>query len=300
MTKVASAGAILGVFLLLLLGGAVSVTESGLGCGDDWPLCKGYLIPSLDDPATFLEWLHRVVGGLVGLLVLGAVVAAWHPVPGLAKLVLGLLLVQVALGAVTVKLELPPFISTVHMAVGTALLGALAAILARAQTRRQIQTHNMNASAFPTGLLGVALVATFLQIAVGAAVRHLNAGLACPHPVICLPSEHLTVNVQFLHRVLGLVVLGLVHAAAGRWARATQGSLRALAYGATGLVTLQLVLGVLTVSTRLQLHTRLAHMAVALLLFAILAYAYAYGQIALRPQQTASEPKAASAPAGAR
>jgi len=264
------------------LGGVVSVTESGMGCGDDWPLCKGYLIPPFDDPATVLEWLHRVVGGLVGLLVLGAVATAWRPAPDLAKLVLLLLLMQVALGAVTVKLELPPLVSTLHMAVGTALLGALAALLARARVQAQPQALPADVGAFPVGLLGVALVATLLQIAVGAAV----------------PSEHLTVNVQFAHRVLGLVVLGLVHAAAGRWARASRGSLRALAYGAMGLVTLQLVLGALTVSTQLHLHTRLTHMAVALLLFAILAYAYELGRAALRRPQTVARPEAASVPSG--
>ncbi len=294
--RVWAALATVAVFLLLLLGGVVSVTESGMGCGDDWPLCKGYLIPPLDDPATVLEWLHRVMGGLVGLLVLGAVVTAWRPAPDLAKLVLLLLILQIALGAVTVKLELPPLVSTLHMAVGTALLGALAALLARARPQPQ---EALAVGAFPVGLLGVALGATLLQIAVGAAVRHLNAGLACPHPVICWPSEHLTVNVQFAHRVLGLAVLGLVHAAAGRWARASHGGLRALAYGAMGLVTLQLVLGALTVSTRLHLHTRLTHMAVALVLFAILAYAYELGRTALRSQQTAARPEAASVPSGA-
>ncbi len=279
-----------------MLGGVVSVTESGLGCGDEWPLCRGHLIPPLNDPATVLEWVHRVAGGLVGFLVLGAIVAGWHRASGLAKLILVLLGVQVALGAVTVKLELPFLVSTLHMAAGTALLGTLATLLAC--IRREVSTLHVDVKAFPTRLLGLALVATFLQIAVGAAVRHLNAGLACPDPVICLPSGALTVNVQFVHRVLGVVVLGVVHAAAGRWARATRGGLRALAYSATGLVTLQLVLGVLTVSTRLHLHVRLAHMAVALLLFTALAYAY--GRVALRPRAEAERPATASAPAGAR
>ena len=32
-------------YLLIVFGGIVRITGSGLGCGDDWPLCNGQLLP---------------------------------------------------------------------------------------------------------------------------------------------------------------------------------------------------------------------------------------------------------------
>ena len=57
-------------FLLIVFGGIVRITGSGMGCGDDWPLCNGHLIPPMDLP-TMIEYGHR----LAALFVAGLVVA---------------------------------------------------------------------------------------------------------------------------------------------------------------------------------------------------------------------------------
>lgn len=61
-------------YLLIVLGGVVRITGSGMGCGDDWPLCNGRLIPPMDLP-TLIEYGHRLAAAGVGLLV--AALAAW-------------------------------------------------------------------------------------------------------------------------------------------------------------------------------------------------------------------------------
>src|SRR5436189_3285233 len=60
-------------FLVVVWGGIVRVTGSGLGC-PDWPLCHGQFLPSLD-VATRIEWFHRFLAFGAGLTL--AALAVW-------------------------------------------------------------------------------------------------------------------------------------------------------------------------------------------------------------------------------
>ena len=70
-------------FLLIVLGGIVRVSDSGLGCGPagsgfhGWPLCEGDVIPGLDIN-TVIEYSHRTLASIVGLLMLAIAVLAWR------------------------------------------------------------------------------------------------------------------------------------------------------------------------------------------------------------------------------
>src|SRR4051812_38265140 len=61
---------------LIVLGGVVRITGSGMGCGDHWPLCDGKWFPPLDVP-TMIEISHRWVAALVTIVVLAMTAVAW-------------------------------------------------------------------------------------------------------------------------------------------------------------------------------------------------------------------------------
>src|SRR5947207_3723488 len=125
-------------YLLIMLGAIVRITGSGLGCGAHRALRNGTLLPPLDLP-TMIEYGHRLAAAAVSGLVLTLAAYAWwlqrgagsgerYPPVKTAYLALGLLVVQVLLGAVTVKLSLPPWTVILHL--GTAMLLLATLILA--------------------------------------------------------------------------------------------------------------------------------------------------------------------------
>src|SRR5215212_155145 len=111
-------GAAGGTYLLIVFGALVRVTGSGLGC-PDWPTCHGQLVPPLETSA-LIEYAHRLVGAVTSPLILAVPVGAWlwrreRRVLAPALALPALLALQIALGAVVVRLELPPMVVLVHL-----------------------------------------------------------------------------------------------------------------------------------------------------------------------------------------
>lgn len=116
---------LLGAFALTIAGGFVTQTGSGLGC-PDWPLCHGQLVPDFADPTTAIEWTHRTVAAIVGLIVLVTTVFAWRDrreerrIVFAATMAFILVLLQAILGGATVLSELNPYLVVAHLAFASA------------------------------------------------------------------------------------------------------------------------------------------------------------------------------------
>jgi heme A synthase len=120
-------------FVLILLGGIVRVSDSGLGCGPagsgfhGWPFCNGDVVPGVDLNA-IVEYTHRVVAIAVGFMILALLVMAWRrhrrllPVTGA---LLFLVIVQGALGGATVEENLEEAYVAAHLGLAMLLLGLL-------------------------------------------------------------------------------------------------------------------------------------------------------------------------------
>jgi cytochrome c oxidase assembly protein subunit 15 len=249
-------------YLLIVLGAVVRITGSGMGCGDHWPLCNGQLFPPLDDIGTVIEWSHRLVAALVSALVAALAVYAWwlqrSVIPGLPPgvsrvsrapfVALGLLVLQVLLGAVTVKLELPPWTVILHL--GTAML-LLATLLVAARGPVGAQ----HAAPLPVPLLALA----FVTVLFGALTANLGAAAACIGFPLCngqlWPSAGGLAVVQWVHRLLAYALAASVVLSAVR-------SKRRGMWGVGGLVLVQVALGAVTVLLGLPPGLQAAHVAV--------------------------------------
>lgn len=203
-------------YLLVVLGGVVRITGSGMGCGDDWPLCNGQLVPTMS-LATFIEWSHRLVAAGISLLV--GTVAAWAWWPGrggdwsayrrISGAAAALLIVQVLLGAVTVRLELPPASVMLHLGTALLLLATLLVGWARAASARR-EARRDGAALWTWA--GAAFA--FAVVLAGGFVANLDAAAACAGFPLCggqwWPAGGWRSHVHWAHRVLAyLLTLGV-------------------------------------------------------------------------------------------
>ncbi len=98
--------------LVILFGALVRATGSGNGCGANWPLCDGALIPDSSNLAQVIEYTHRITSALAGVLVIVLLVWAFrayrpgHVVRRAAVVALLFIIAEGAVGAGLVLLEL--------------------------------------------------------------------------------------------------------------------------------------------------------------------------------------------------
>jgi len=202
-------------FLVVVWGGIVRVTGSGLGC-PDWPLCHGQFLPGLD-AQTRIEWFHRfiaIAGGL-SLAALGLVTIARYRERrrALALVVAAgvLYLLQALLGAVVVLLELPHTWVTAHLANAEILLAVLTVLAVEV---RWPALAARGRGAPWTALVLAAAVGTFVLMLTGAYVRGADASTACLTWPLCDDGAFPTFGapaVHMAHRwvaaVVGVVLL---------------------------------------------------------------------------------------------
>jgi protoheme IX farnesyltransferase len=258
-------------YVLIVLGGVVRATGAGLAC-PDWPLCHGRLIPPLQG-LILIEYSHRLVASVVGLLTLAVAISAWRRriFPAHAALAVLLVGVQIVLGGLTVRTELSAWLVVAHLGTAMAFFATLVALTARAWLRDQPGQRTR----FRTLAL-VTVVATFGLVLLGGYVSATEAGVACPDWPLCygqiLPSSSGPVAVHMLHRFaaafVGLLII-LTAAAAYRTQRG-RSDVQAASAIAVGLLVLQVLLGALNVEYRLAPGVTTSHLATAAALFATL------------------------------
>ena len=253
--------AAISVFAMLVLGGVVRVTESGLGCGDDWPLCSGQWLPPLESKA-IIEYAHRVAASfLVGPLVAATFIAAWMRYRGEpwifwpAAAAIVLVIVQALLGAVTVMTELSAHVVMTHLAVAELTMACCVLVLVmayRGGMSDEPQSWAVGKARLFPPLSLVAAVALFLLLLSGSYLTNTSSATwACPSWPLCtndwggfFPGNKLAM-IHMAHRwvalIAGLVVMYALHL--GFRGRTQPPLIRVLSMSAVALFVAQAMVG---------------------------------------------------------
>ncbi len=271
------------VVLLITAGGLVKSLEAGLSV-PDWPLSYGMLNPPRwwQIETVRAEHGHRLIAGVA--LILTVILTVWiarreeRPwVRKLAYVALFAVLAQAALGGITVLFFLPTAISVAHA--GLAQLFLVMIVTLAVATSRFWFSERRPAAGADAGrvvaLASLTTVAIYVQILVGAVMRHTGAGLAIPDfPLVfgglIPPKLDFAIGIHYTHRIGALLVATLVFWTLGRVLRlaAREPALARPAKALALVVLLQGTLGGLVVWTSKAVLPNTLHVGTGALLLA--------------------------------
>ncbi len=287
---------IVATFVLILIGGIVRVSDSGLGCGPagsgthGWPLCEGGVIPAASAESV-IEYSHRIAAGVVSVLMLMVAWRAWRTlrehrwIVGLSATAGVLVLAQAGLGGLTVEEGLNEFLVAAHLGLAMIFLGALFAL-------RRLASASKPAPASGSGLLrslaALTAVLVLATIVAGGLVAGTEGEGTPTEPVLgahtacgeqfptCLDrfmpfGLDRLVDIQLVHRLFmyltALAVVALVAIAIRQQAP----SRSFVAVG--GLVAAQILLGAANVWLGKHAGLILAHLSLGTVIWASIVYA---------------------------
>ncbi|WP_134698959.1 heme A synthase [Ammoniphilus sp. YIM 78166] len=276
----------IGMFLVLIAGSLVTKTGSGQGCGNTWPLCHGQFAP-LDSLESIIEYSHRAISGVVGILVVVQSVWAWRKLgdkPGVkAFAFLGFFFtfLQALLGAAQVVWGQSSAVLALHFGFSLTAFASVLLLTILVFEGRMIQPQKLGSI---TKQLRNAIwwlsVYCYIVVYLGAYVRHTKSGLGCVSWPKCngywIPDliGSGSVAIQFVHRVAAFIFLILVvwlTVVIVKYYRVRKD----LYYGSIALLIftiLQVLSGGYVVLARLALGPALLHNTIIAGLFGILCY----------------------------
>lgn len=272
--------AAIGMLVVLVMGATVTSTGSAEGCGRDWPLCHGRFIPDFA-VATAIEFSHRFVTGIEGLLIVVVAVLCWllhwdrGPIRVLTPLMLGSLILQAGMGAWAVKYPQAPIVLALHFGISLLALSSAAAMA--------LYLRGLDRPArAPVGramVWGAWSITAYLYVLVysGAYIRHVAAAAACTTWPLCTRGVDLggwALTIDYGHRLLAAlaVVLAIGLAVAAPRIAPSRPDLRAGAWWLVAALAAQAAAGASLPLSSFSLASELGHAGITGLVFIAAAY----------------------------
>ncbi len=189
------------IYFLILVGGIVRATGSGMGC-PDWPKCFGTWIPPTDISQlpsnykeiygeklkgevefnvvkTWIEYVNRLIGVVIGFLVFGTFVSSFVTFRKTDKTIVSLSLLATILvafegwlGSKVVSSELHPVMITLHMILSVVIVFILLYAVARSYNY-VIKVEDVADKSSLSFLVSVAIFFTTGQVLLGTQVREV-------------------------------------------------------------------------------------------------------------------------------
>jgi cytochrome c oxidase assembly protein subunit 15 len=212
--------------LLIAAGGMVTSTGSGLSV-PDWPNTYGWFMFSFPVEkwvgGIFYEHSHRLIASTVGFLTVILAVWTWRVEPRawvrwLGIWALAAVILQGLLGGLTVLLLLPAPVSIGHAGLAQIFFCITLTLALVTSPSWRAQPAAADDDGFRR-LATTTTVVIYLQILLGATMRHTGAGLAIPtFPLafghIMPPVWSTAIAIHFAHRVGAIVVIAAILATA--------------------------------------------------------------------------------------
>jgi heme a synthase len=276
----------IGMIFILIGGALVTKTDSGMGCGRSWPLCNGKFLPLEITPELVIELAHRLVSGVVGMMVLVLSVWSWKAVGHIREtkflsfLSFFFLLLQALIGAAAVKWGQSGFVLALHFGIS---LVSFSAVLLLTLLIFEIDKRFDAEKLFIDKRMGFHIVGvsiySYLVIYTGALVRHTKSSLVCRDWPLCLndaPSlpSNMYEWVQMGHRAAaGLIFIWITYIL--YLTVRHYKNQKVLYWGwiiSFILVSLQVIAGALIIFSSLNLYIALLHAFFITCLFGVLSY----------------------------
>ncbi|MEK3733606.1 MULTISPECIES: COX15/CtaA family protein [Paenibacillus] len=273
-------------------GMVVTKTGSGLGCGEEWPLCNGRFVPAYT-VASMIEYSHRAVSGLAGLAALASLIAFWKYKRDRRDLMAYVIMtsifviVQAIMGAFAVVNRQSAAVMALHF--GFSLIAfASSAMLALGMRRVEKSGGMANDKPQPRvtpafrWLVWATAIYTYIVVYIGAFVSHTDSREGCSGWPLCngevIPELSGGVGIAFMHRVAALLLLVLV-AVMGHfayWRNRNNREIQMLGVAATILCVLQVISGGIIMATihneEVYVFSALGHTLLISILFGVLSY----------------------------
>jgi len=284
------------MFIVMIAGSLVTKTDSGLGCGNDWPLCNGKWVPEYT-LASIIEYSHRLITGVAGIVVIIFSVLCWRHYRGnkevrnLALFGLFFIVLESILGASAVIWPQSSPVLALHF--GFSLLAFtgvfLLSLYVLQRDKMEAVVQGVASKGFRNWVWAVTIYA-YGVVYLGAYVRHTGSSMACSDWPLCdgklIPELSGQVGIQFVHRLgaLGLAILLLATMIyAVRHFKETRRDLYGASILAFVLVMAQVFSGGFVVLFKLHLYATLLHSMIITILFGVICYMCL--QVLKRPQR---------------